>query len=196
MIRYLRQRCISILQSLLPATFEAYEAMSQLPSHSDRYRSDPIMRAIRIAQETNVPEILPYAYYCLARFSHKRFLKERPGDISWRDKTVVLVGRERLHWAQMSMSHAFLIVFRRSPSCQSPLCAHSHAPHAKWHDLEQQKAPHPLRAFHDWNQLNVCADCVAYCQAVHWHGRREVWKYLPTWFELPNWEELKEAQNR
>ena len=196
MIRYLRQRCISLLLSKLPHTFERYEAKASSSSPPDRYRSDTVMRAIRIAQETNVPEALPYAYYCLSRFPHKRFLKDRPGDISWRDKMVVLVGRERLQWAQMSISHAFLIVFRRSPSCVSSLCAHARGPHSEWHELEKHRSPHPLRAYDTWESLNICADCVAYCQTLHLEGRKEVWKYLPTWFELPTWEQLKETQNR
>ncbi|KAF8173655.1 hypothetical protein BJ912DRAFT_1078162 [Pholiota molesta] len=193
MIRYIRQRCISLLLAKFPHTFEGYE--SKATSSSDRYKSDTVMRAIRIAQESNVPEALPYAYYCLSRFPHRRFLKDRPGDVSWRDKMVVLIGRERLQWAQMSMSHSFLIVFQRSPVCHSPLCAHARGPHAEWHALERQRSPHPLRAYDGWNSLNVCADCVAYCQSQHLKGRKEVWECLPTWFELPPWEKLSEAQN-
>ena len=36
---------------------------------------------------------------------------------------------------------------------------------------------------------------VGYCQARHLEGRREVWKALPTLFELPSWEELRNLQN-
>ncbi|KAF8951744.1 hypothetical protein BDZ97DRAFT_1769361 [Flammula alnicola] len=61
----------------------------------DQYRSDIVTRAVRLTQENNIPEALPYAYYCLFHFAHKRFLKDRPGDISWQDKTIIL-GRERL----------------------------------------------------------------------------------------------------
>ncbi len=64
------------------------------------------------------------------------------------------------------------------------------------HELEKHRSPHPLRAYDTWESLNICADCVAYCQTLHLEGRKEVWKYLPTWFELPMWEQLKETQNR
>ena len=192
MIRYLRQRCISLLLAKLPSTFAGYEAKSM--SNTDRYRSDTIMRAINLAKENSVLEVLPYAYYCLSRFPHKRFLKERPDDISWRDKTIVLIGRERLQWAQMSLSHKFLLLFQRSPVCQSSLCAHARGPHAEWHEIEQGGA-HPLKAYEGWHTLNICADCVTYCQLRHLEGRKEVWKYLPTWFELPSWDDLKKVQN-
>ncbi|PPQ92807.1 hypothetical protein CVT25_004065 [Psilocybe cyanescens] len=194
MIRYLRQRCITLLLSKLPHTFAGYEAKS-ITSTADRYRSDTIMRAIKLARETNVPEAIPYAYYCLSRFPHKRFLKERPDDISWKDKMIVLIGRERLQWAQMSLSHKFLLVFQRSPLCQTSLCAHSRGPHSEWHEIERLGSSHPLRAYEGWDNLNVCPDCISYCKARHLEGRKEVWKYLPTWFELPTWEELRDAQN-
>jgi len=199
MIRYLRQRCISLLLTKLPSTFESYEAKSKSTSSSaatpDRYRSDTVMRAIKLAQENNVLEALPYAYYCVSRFPHKRLLKERPGDMSWKDKAICLVGRERLNWAQMSMSYAFLLVFQRAPICQSVLCAHARGPHAEWHMLENYRSPHPLREYDRWESLNVCPDCVAYSQTRHLEGRKDVWKHLPTLFELPTWEELKELQN-
>lgn len=205
MIRYLRQRCISLFLTKLPSTFDSYEAKARASASSstspvlgkarDRYRSDTVMRAIKLAQENDIYEALPYAYYCVSRFPHKRLLKERPGDISWKDKAICLVGRERLHWAQMSMSYAFLLVFQRSPVCQSLLCAHARGPHAEWHLLENDRSPHPLREYDRWDSLNVCADCVVYCQARHLEGRKDVWKYLPTLFELPSWEELRGMQN-
>ena len=205
MIRYLRQRCIFLFLTKLPSTFESYEAKARVagssstpPTHArsrDRYRSDTVMRAIKLAQDNDIYEALPYAYYCVSRFPHKRLLKERPGDISWKDKAICLVGRERLHWAQMSMSYAFLLVFQRSPVCQSVLCAHARGPHTEWHVLENDRSPHPLREYDRWDSLNVCPDCVAYCQARHLEGRKDVWRYLPTLFELPTWEELREMQN-
>ncbi|KAJ3507996.1 hypothetical protein NLJ89_g5998 [Agrocybe chaxingu] len=83
-VRYLRQRCISLLLTKLPPTFEAYEAKSALTSPpgnspAERYRSDTVMRAIRLAQDNNVLEALPYAYYCVSRFPHKRLLKDAQG---------------------------------------------------------------------------------------------------------------------
>jgi len=209
MIRYLRQRCISLFLTKLPSTFDSYEAKARATTSPnfpstftatatnppDRYRSDTVMRAIKLAQENNVLEALPYAYYCVSRFPHKRLLKERSGDISWKDKAICLVGRERLSWAQMSMSYAFLLVFQRSPVCQNVLCAHARGPHAEWHLLENYRSPHPLREYDRWESLNVCDNCVAYCQARHLEGRKDVWKYLPTLFELPPWEELREMQS-
>ena len=193
-IRYLRQRCISLLLTKFPSTLEEYTSKSSIPNR-DKYKSDSVMRAITLAQQNNVLEILPYAFYCIARLPHKRILKNRPMDISWKDKAYTLVGRERLQWAQTSLSHVFLLNFQRAPACQSPLCAVARGPHVEWHILDCMKSPNPLRAYDSWDNLNVCSDCVAYCKIRHLKGRQEVWDRLPDLFELATWDELRNTQN-
>jgi len=193
-IRYLRQRCISLLLTKFPSTLDGYTSKA-VASNREKYKSDNVMRAITLARQNNVLEILPYAFYCVARLPHKRILKERPMDISWKDKASTLVGRERLQWAQTSLSHVFLLNFQRAPLCQSSLCALARGPHAEWHILDCMKSPNPLQAYDNWNNLNVCSDCVAYCKLRHMKGRQEVWDRLPDLFELPTWEELRNTQN-
>ena len=75
------------------------------------------MRAITLARQNNVPEILPYAFYCISRLPYQRIVKERPMDSSWKDKALALVGRERLHLSQSSLSHVCLLNFQRALRC-------------------------------------------------------------------------------
>lgn len=193
-IRYLRQRCISLLLTKFPSTLDGY-TLKATASNQKKCKSDNVMRAITLARQNNVLEILPYAFYCIARLPHKRILKERPMDISWKDKALTLVGRERLQWAQTSISHVFLLNFQRAPLCQSILCGFARGPHAEWHVLDCMRSPHPLQPYDTWENLNVCSDCVAYCKIRHLKGRQEVWDRLPDLFELPTWDELKNTQN-
>ena len=193
-IRYLRQRCISLFLTKFPSTLDGY-TLKAGALNREKYKSDNVMRAINLARQNNVLEILPYAFYCIARLPHKRILKDRPMDISWKDKTVSLIGRERLQWAQTSLSHVFLLNFQRAPLCQSSLCAFARGPHSEWHILDCMKSPNPLHAYDNWDSLNVCSDCVAYCKIRHLKGREEVWDRLPDLFELPTWDELRNAQN-
>jgi hypothetical protein len=192
-IRYLRQRCISLFLTKFPSTLDGYTLKSA--SNREKYKSDNVMRAIALARENNVLEVLPYAFYCIARLPHKRILKERPMDISWKDKAMTLVGRERLQWAQTSLSHVFLLNFQRAPLCRSSLCAFARGPHSEWHVLDCMKSPNPLQTYDNWDNLNVCSDCVAYCKVRHLKGREEVWDRLPDLFELPTWDELRKTQN-
>ncbi|KAL0059931.1 hypothetical protein AAF712_013278 [Marasmius tenuissimus] len=79
----LRTRCISILHTYIPTTLPSYDS----PPVKRRLKSDELMLLARLARETNVPTILPYLFYCIARLSPARILKDDPNDISWRDKT-------------------------------------------------------------------------------------------------------------
>ncbi|KAJ7782413.1 hypothetical protein DFH07DRAFT_1010661 [Mycena maculata] len=189
MVVSLRQRCVAILKAKFPVTFADYNTMISNPQRK-HYKSDDIMRAVLLAQECGVPEILPYAYYCVTRIGLSRIVQDMATDISWRDKAICLVGRERLRWAEMSLSHSFLFAFQPAPACQTPQCAIAHGPQKEWRVLEAARAPNPLKRFARWEALNVCGECIAHAQAQHQAGREEVWQHLPVIFELSAWDEL------
>ncbi|KAJ7162123.1 hypothetical protein C8R46DRAFT_1282587 [Mycena filopes] len=196
MVLSLRTRCIALLRAKFPATFAEYTAMISSPNRR-HYKSDDLMRAVRLAQECRLRELLPYAYYCVARMGLTRIVADHPEtDIGWREKAVCLVGRERLRWAEMSLSHSFLFAFRPAPTCLTPpQCTIARGPQKEWRALEAARAPNPLKAYVKWPAMNVCGECVAQAQTQHQAGREEVWQHLPVIFELPAWEELKEHRD-
>ncbi|KAJ6625257.1 hypothetical protein B0H10DRAFT_2161887 [Mycena sp. CBHHK59/15] len=177
----LRQRCTSILKSRFPVTFADYNVMISNP-HRKHYKSDDVMRVVLLAQECNVLEILPYAYYCVARMGLTRIVSAAETDISWKEKALCL----------MSLSHSFLFAFQPAPSCQTPQCGLARGPQKEWRVLEAARSPNPLKQFVRWQSLNVCRECIVHAQAQHQAGREEVWLHLPVIFELPAWDELRE----
>ncbi|KAF9261798.1 hypothetical protein L218DRAFT_961030 [Marasmius fiardii PR-910] len=191
----LRKKSISILHSYIPTTFEEYNRLA--PRSLRRFKSDTLMACARLAQETNVPTILPYIFYCIARLSPQRILKDDPADISWRDKTICQIGRERLRQAEMSMSHSFLLGFVPAPNCRTIiLCTVARGPHAAWHNLDGSgKSSNPLKEFGKWKDLNVCEECVEFCKNAHKEGRNAVWECLPALFEMERWETLRNREN-
>ncbi|RDB26512.1 hypothetical protein Hypma_005667 [Hypsizygus marmoreus] len=192
------------------------QSHSHSPSHRDRERdkskskgkespppkpkASSIMRAISLAQETNVPLILPYASYLLARTSApRRFLSHSPSShLSWHQKTICLVGRALLRNAELSLTHSFLIAFQVSPRCLSPdQCSNSRGPLLEWAMLESAgRGPEPLRPWDRWERLGVCNECVADAKRKHERGREEVWERLPDFFDLGPWKELRATQGR
>ncbi|KAF7315916.1 Zn-dependent hydrolase oxidoreductase family [Mycena indigotica] len=188
-----RTRCITILKAKFPVTFDEYNTLHANPTRK-HYKSDDVMRAARLAQECSIREILPYIFYGVARMGLARIVNDsQPSvDISWKDKAICLVGRERLRWAEMSLSHSFLFAFRPSPSCTTPQCAFARGPHKEWRILEAARAPNPLKAWTKWDAMNVCGECVTFAQKQHQAGREEVWGHLPVIFELPTWDKLVE----
>ncbi|KAJ7141199.1 hypothetical protein C8R44DRAFT_658848 [Mycena epipterygia] len=191
MIVSLRQRCIAILKGRFPTTFPDYNAMVSNP-HRKHYKSDDVMRVVRLAQECNLQEILPYAYYCVARMGLTRIVTDAAADISWKEKAICLVGRERLRWAEMSLSHSFLFAFQPAPSCTTPQCGLARGPQKEWRVLEAARSPNPLKLYVRWQTLNVCGECITHAQTQHQAGREEVWQHLPVIFELPAWDALRE----
>ncbi|KAG7086238.1 hypothetical protein E1B28_002209 [Marasmius oreades] len=191
----LRKKCISILHSYIPVTFEEYKQHAARSLR--RFKSDTLMACARLAQETNVPTILPYLFYCIARLSPQRILKGDPGDICWRDKTICQIGRERLRHAEMSMSHSFLLAFVPAAKCKTIfLCSAARGPHAAWHSLEGSgKSSNPLKEFGKWKDLNVCEECIEFCKDAHKEGRTAVWECLPALFEMERWEVLKKRED-
>ncbi|KAL0565030.1 hypothetical protein V5O48_017003 [Marasmius crinis-equi] len=195
----LRTKCISILHSYIPTTLSAYDLYQTASSKRPRFKSDELMQCFRLAQETNVPTVLPYLFYCIARLSPQRIMKDsetNPSEISWRDKTIAMVGRERLRHAEMSMSHSFLLGFVPSPNCKSIfLCSAARGPHTAWHNLDGSgKGANPLKEFGKWKDLNVCDECVEFCKGQHEEGRKAVWMCLPALFEMERWEGLRERE--
>ncbi|KAJ8073279.1 hypothetical protein PM082_020151 [Marasmius tenuissimus] len=188
----LRTRCISILHTYIPTTHPSYDS----PPVKRRLKSDELMLLARLARETNVPTILPYLFYCIARLSPARILKDDPNDISWRDKTIAQIGRERLRHAEMSMSHSFLLGFVPSPNCKTLfLCSAARGPHTAWHHLDGSgKSANPLKEFVKWKDMNVCEECVELCKKMHEEGRTAVWNVLPALFEMEGWEVLRERE--
>ncbi|KAG5732407.1 hypothetical protein E4T56_gene11320 [Termitomyces sp. T112] len=161
-------------------------------------KSSSLMRTITLAQSTNVPTILPYLYYLLARTSSpRRFLSHSPTSLSWHQKTLVLVGRTHLHAAELSLSHAFLIAFEASPNCVTPnACRASRGPMMEWAMLcTTGRGPEPLRPWERWERLGVCERCVGHAKGKHERGRREVWERLPGFFEMGSWSRLGKTQD-
>ncbi|KAG6853332.1 hypothetical protein C0991_005158 [Blastosporella zonata] len=173
-----------------------------LRSFKDEHRPKPklssIMRAITLANETNVLTILPYAYYLLARTSEPhRLLVNSSGSLSWYQKAIALVGRSHLETAEITRSHSFLASFAPAPTCMLPsTCSGVRGPLLEWALLctKGRAGPEPLRLWDRWERLGLCPVCVKHAMMRHERGRKEVWEMLPSYFELGTWSELKERQ--
>ncbi|KAF9001014.1 hypothetical protein BDQ17DRAFT_1426837 [Cyathus striatus] len=188
----IRTRSVSLIKAKLPTTYEDYLTRAQ---RDEKYTSESIMLSIHLGRKYDVPEILPYLFYCLARLSHRRLVDSREGDVSWFFKTIALIGREKLRLAEIALSHSFLYAFRPSSQClSSPLCSLSRGPQMEWRTIEAQKKPSPLRACGKWERLGVCERCVAFCRDEHERGRKEVWERLPGLVGVAGgWGELREG---
>ncbi|KAG6884922.1 hypothetical protein C0993_007241 [Termitomyces sp. T159_Od127] len=187
----LRDKCISILRRIFPSSLSDCDI---LLSSKYSYNASSIVRAIPLAREANIPEILPWAFYVSTSIPNDTLLNDTV--LSWQDKALCLVGKEKLWELQKSLTHRFLFESTRNPACQL-LCQVRHPQLMSWHRMEELRAmAHPLEPFCDWNSFKVCPRCMEYAKLQHKNGREKVWEDLPSIFHLGKWNDLVAEQNR
>ncbi|KAF8059464.1 hypothetical protein FPV67DRAFT_1564885 [Lyophyllum atratum] len=178
---FLRRKCISILQTKFPSTLKGCDA---LLSSGYKYVSSTIVRAIPLAREANVPEILPWAFYISTNIVTDALLQDPI--LSWKDKALCLAGRDQLWDAQKSLTHRFAFDFTKSHKCQHA-CVSRLPGTMTWRRSEELR---------DWDTLKICQHCLELVQVQHQKGREKVWSSLPSMFHLGTWDDIHKEQNR
>ncbi|KAG6914731.1 hypothetical protein DXG01_015698 [Tephrocybe rancida] len=189
-IYILRQKCISILRGIFPTSLNDCD---MLLSSGYSYNASAIVQAIPLARETNIPEILPWAFYVSSSISEDALLKDSV--LSWKDKALCLVGKDQLWSFQKSQTHRFLFEFSKAPACV--LACQSRLPQLMtWRRTEELRTkPHPLESFDEWDSLKVCLRCLEHSQILHQKAREKVWDELPSVYHLGSWEDIRTDQN-
>ncbi|KAK2462905.1 hypothetical protein APHAL10511_005103 [Amanita phalloides] len=192
LMRHVRQKCMAVLQSKFPSTIQGCDA---LLLSKYLYPPGAIVRAIPLARENVVPEILPWAYYISTHIATDELLRDP--SLAWRDKALCLAGKERLWEAQKTITHSFLFTFDRSPGCTSVCNQGYQLDRQTWKGLEHlRQSPHPLEPYTEWVSISTCKKCKEQMERQHKLGREKLWELLPGIFDLGSWKELKEDQIR
>ncbi|KII91862.1 hypothetical protein PLICRDRAFT_523753 [Plicaturopsis crispa FD-325 SS-3] len=199
-IRRLHAEAMSELSAQFPTTLAAYDGPKCIGPDLHRYSQfdavhNTAVAAINLARETNTPSLLPAALYkyCSYAFEervitgyHKR--NQSLPTISTTDRDIcisahaALMRAQRLHvypWAKPGMTSA----------CGDPECS---AWKATFLDVTNAHCL-PLDRFEDWSKLGFCADCAEPTRKVYATGRQKIWDALPSFFDLPDWGTLIEA---
>jgi len=186
----LRNKCISIIQDKFPSTLAGCDDVLK---REIRYIPSEIVRVIPLARETNVPRVLPWAFYLCAQIGVDEVVQNTV--LSWKDKTLCLAGKENLWELQKSTTHTFLLNFQPSPQCSTG-CKVRMPDTFTLEAIEGLRvAPHLLEEYKDWNALRLCAKCQAFAQGQHRDGREKVWGMLPSIFHLGTWDDIFKDQS-
>lgn len=189
----IRKKCISILQEAFPSTLATCETVL---SRKYEYVPGEVVRIIPLARETNLPMVLPWAFYLCAHISVNEVMTNSV--LSWRDKALCLAGKERLWEAQKALTHQFLMQFKPLAGCTSG-CQTRYSCGVTWRDTEVLRLePHPLAEYKDWGTFpsqQVCPKCLSAMKLQHKEGREKVWEMLPGIFELGTWDLITKDQN-
>ncbi|KAJ6589851.1 hypothetical protein DFH09DRAFT_217605 [Mycena vulgaris] len=186
-----------------PSTIGEYEALKDRNGQyaPTRFLGDRsvIFDILTLARENNIQSALPCAYFRALIYHTRQQLfdgvSRENGDLSVLapiDLRRCILAREQLLKAQWETGNTLECVKSRLsyPDCPSELgCGAS-----RQRLVDAYLLSMPLRAFPPTtfvDDLDVCAACKKHMKFSVAAGRKKMWKQLPSFFELPPWDELK-----
>jgi len=190
-MQQIRNKCMSMIQDKFPSTLAGCDDVIK---RKLLYSPSEIDRLIPLARETNIPHVLPWAFYLCTQMGPDDILKNTV--LSWKDKALCLAGKECLWEAMKTLTHNFILRFTPAPYCTSNCRPRlPEAPSEALDVIEMlRKAPHVLEEYKDWAALRLCHKCQPFLQAQHRSGREKVWQSLPSFFQLGTWEDVMKEQ--
>lgn len=188
----IRNKCISMIQDKFPSTLAGCDDVLK---RKLLYRPSEIDRLIPLARETNIPRVLPWAFYLCTQMGTDELLQNKV--LSWKDKALCLAGKESLWEMRKTVTHNFLLHFACAPNCISNCRAPIPGSFAGALDVLEilRKSPHILEEYTDWISLGLCTRCQGFAQTQHRIGREKAWQLLPSFFQLGTWEEIFKDQS-
>ncbi|KAJ7442457.1 hypothetical protein FB451DRAFT_1297355 [Mycena latifolia] len=195
----------SVVERLIhenPMSLEEYDALITpatgvyTPTRIAFFRSFRFDLVI-LARENNLFSVLPCAYYrtlCLPQTGIFDGIARRDGTIATLspiDQRLLSLGRAAILRAQWDVGYTFGWV----QDAEEKDCTTVSACRRKKSSFFRRQvvngnviALHPVSNI---NFLNLCSDGMESARTKMAAGRRKMWESLPTFFELPAWDELK-----
>ncbi|KAJ7652432.1 hypothetical protein DFH06DRAFT_535853 [Mycena polygramma] len=182
-VGHIRSRMIFILQTLYPSSLDDY-LQKEPPAAWEEVDYDDFV-ALRLAQEVEIPSILPTIYYECCGYETSYLMN---ADISFADKTKCILAKETFSSKWSGRVYSFLFIHPPSASCTSVLqCAGVRLRRLKTTPLQlYQVFPFGCGSY----LQGLCSDCV---EDANLRFQRELpafWDALPSLFGLAPWTDL------
>lgn len=166
-------------------------------------RPSTVFSCINFAREHGLTSILPFAFARLHRTSAKRLLGgiTRPdgtlAKLSSSDQRIALTGLATFRAAEAK--EMFGTLLSSENTCRRGPCLQARLERATtfWNTavtIEEKFKSTPLTNWQPEWELGLCNTCRLNAQTEYEAGRNRVWKKLPSFFELPPWEEISNTQ--
>jgi hypothetical protein len=155
-------------------------------------RGEIVIDTIVLARELNLPSLLPAAFWCVS-IKPEWLANKNTSSIPEADRDVILLATRHLRFAYANYLFGWLDeTVVASPDCMKA----ASCPNAKLqYSLKLWKPPGSSLPLY-WPSSaakGLCNSCVAVGKKNHSEGVRRLWKELPSFFNLPPWEELSAA---
>ncbi|KAJ7154360.1 hypothetical protein C8R43DRAFT_1066365 [Mycena crocata] len=212
-VNFLRRRALVHLSARYPIRLADYDEYNPpVPMRDVNHRWDrwmPHIHAIQLARETDVPWILPLAFYKVSSaFSDEGSVMEFFDALSGRnngsprlsaqDRQVFLLG----HHLQSHMTVTHILRFLLDGEIVTGCITPTHCVSGRnWVykdclDTLKTDSNSPLEFFWQWAELEgrVCSICLASLEQTHQEAREKLWADLPAMYSQPLWKELEELR--
>ncbi|KAF7297755.1 BTB domain-containing protein [Mycena kentingensis (nom. inval.)] len=199
-----RSTCLECLKAEFPSALQGYELVRSkwinihVPNDSASSTLDAVVCAVLLAQEIGIYSILPILFYTIASvwdqeacgFHNELFSRLDPLDQVKCLKGYTKLGRSLPETPMKWLEETCIAT---SSSCHSPTnCESSRIALLK--DIALGRHGYQLaHVFAEWDtdwEEFLCRSCISKAKAVYKTSQTECWEKLPSYFGLPDWEEL------
>lgn len=195
-LNHLHDEAITRLQSEFPSTLENWEVMSPEYTHIVLQKGI-LFDIVNLATECGVWSIFPAAYYLCVQDLDPLLSGEQRDDgtvarLPFSIQKACILGREKILIAQAEHTLGWLDDEEISDRCENPMaCARACLEISRciWKPM-----PDVSRGLEKWSDVKtdgLCRSCREDAKEIHQDGRQKMWEMLPSFFDLPDWEELK-----
>ncbi|KAJ7213122.1 hypothetical protein GGX14DRAFT_620272 [Mycena pura] len=196
-VEFLRRRTLAHIASLYPTTLQEWD--QRLDNAMEVFNARPFA-VFLLAKETGHHALLPACMYLCADtvdindiLDGLASIDGKHIELEWVDKRACIRGRQNLLLALRSEVFAFLTNLK-IPNCSSPQRCDS----AKLHWLQSLEAslgngcPGIFSIKFPWISFRkaVCETCYSASYNNSNKQRQRIWDKLPSYFDMPSWEEL------
>ena len=187
-IPHFRPYAISHLTEYYPTTLAAWD---KRPPRATAFSP---FDALDLARSMNVPQILPAIFLdCVSQpiDALSQCIAEglKSGTMTANDVRTFLSARQAL--LDATFKHVYKFLFVSKPMyCKANYCSSERLDWFHRNKGYVQSGWTPLAIEINWNTLGVCVTCLSTSKDLYKTGREKVWTELPSYFNLPPWEQL------
>jgi hypothetical protein len=194
----IRRKGLDILRKPFTVSLEEHDLVSSL--YWTRATFGNLANVILLAQQIQVLDILPFAFYMFSAINPDTKLLRASTLLSYEDQARCLAGRVTILEMQKLHTASFAFDFTASPRCLRRNVCQLQQPSPEIWRLFKAGTFHRVQALYRFplkenNMLQVCPECNVEAVRRHEEGRKYVWDQLPAIFNLGTWEELLKARN-
>ncbi|TFK38969.1 hypothetical protein BDQ12DRAFT_735184 [Crucibulum laeve] len=195
---HLRDEAVARLTSEFPNNLEAWELLPSEYTHI-KAQKGILFDIINLALQFSIRSILPVAYYlCLddieTLFSGEKREDNTVAQVPPAVLSACVLGRDKIITAMATHTLGWLNDTDISQECKGKdKCSEDRATLTRmiWKPL-----PEYTRGLEKWTDElslygSLCRPCTDEAKRIHAAGREKMWELLPTFFGLPDWQELK-----